>query len=230
MAVAAADPVLRLFVALVPSDAVRRALAREIRHVGEAAPRARLVRPEHMHLTLQFLGAKPASAVPAIEHALRTMARDVAPFRWRLAGLGAFPTRDRSRVVWAGVDPAVGADEVCTLAARVRGALAAVTAAGTEAGDAGPGADGAERFHPHLTLARLDPPQPTPALKSLLTQGTLQDTYIPEVASDLALMVSEFSERFSERNDGSGVRYRALATVPFGAAPSGGSQGTPQRA
>jgi len=70
VAVAAADPVLRLFVALVPSDAVRRALAREIRHVGEAAPRARLVRPEHMHLTLQFLGPtragrKRVTRVPA---------------------------------------------------------------------------------------------------------------------------------------------------------------------
>jgi len=227
VAVAAADPVLRLFVALVPSDAVRRLLAREIRHVGDAAPRARLVRPEHVHLTLHFLGATPASAVPAIEHALRAAARDVAPLPWRLQGLGAFPTRDRPRVVWAGVDPSVGADEVCALAGRVSRALATVDGpSGAEAA----GDVGAERFHPHLTLARLEPPQPPPALKSLLTRGTLQDTYNPEVASDLALMVSEFSERFSERNDGSGVRYRALATVPFGAAPSGGSQGTPQRA
>ena len=72
-----ADGPLRLFLALrLPGD-VLDALARW----GEAElRRGRLVPREHLHVTLAFLGARPASDLPAVVAALREAARGASPF------------------------------------------------------------------------------------------------------------------------------------------------------
>lgn len=199
--------VLRLFVALVPCDAHRARLGEEARRVAALEPAARAVRPDNVHLTLAFLGAVPAAEAETVEGALRGVAASHGPLRVRWAGLGAFPSPHRPRVVWAGVAPGEGDAAVVALARSVEAALAAV----------GHAVDARDRFHPHVTLARLDGPPRRGALEKALTAGTLQSTYEPEVLSDLLLMVSE--------NDGRGVRYRPLASVPLaGAADEGGGR------
>ena len=68
----------RLFVALEPPEPVRRriaALAEELRRgAGQAGDEVRWVRPENVHLTLQFLGAVPDERVAAVEAAVREAA------------------------------------------------------------------------------------------------------------------------------------------------------------
>lgn len=65
------DERLRLFVALpLPDDVVDRLTAWQLRELG--APRgARLVPPENLHVTVAFLGSRPASDVPGIVDVLR---------------------------------------------------------------------------------------------------------------------------------------------------------------
>jgi RNA 2',3'-cyclic 3'-phosphodiesterase len=103
-------------------------------------------RPAPDHVTLAFLGTVDAARAPAIASALRPVAAETAPFEVLLAGLGAFPSRERPRVVWQGVD--VGAAELEALARRTRAALR----------DLVPGVD-RDRFVPHLTLFRVRSPR-----------------------------------------------------------------------
>lgn len=70
------DPTLRLFLALWPDPAARRALAAWM--AGWQWPaRARIVPPEQLHLTLHFLGPVPASRLPALTQGLAVAAEPV---------------------------------------------------------------------------------------------------------------------------------------------------------
>ena len=194
--------VLRLFVALVPCAAHRARLAEEARRWAALEPSARAVAAENLHGTVAFLGAVVGAEADAVAAVVRRVAARHPPFSVTIAGLGAFPSPERPRVVWAGLDAAGdGAARMAAIARDLASALA----------EAGHPVDAAERFHAHVTLARVHGPGCSEALEKALTTGTLQGTYTPEVLSDLLLMVSE--------NDGRGVRYRPLATVPLTGQP-----------
>jgi 2'-5' RNA ligase len=80
------DERLRLFLALRLPGSVRDAVATWAR--SELHKAGRLVEPEHLHVTLAFLGSRPASELPAIVDALRAAAAGAArielePARWR---------------------------------------------------------------------------------------------------------------------------------------------------
>lgn len=93
--------------------------------------------PEGWHLTLAFLGATEPAQVPELAEALAAALDALEPFSVPTGGLGAVPARRAARVLWYGVDDDAG---------RLRRA--------TEAVRAGLGKDAADRFSPHLTLAR----------------------------------------------------------------------------
>jgi 2'-5' RNA ligase len=136
----------RLFVALYP-DAAQRAAIAELQAdlAGDPAlgRRPRWVPPRQAHATLVFLGEVPIECRDDVVAAARRAAARRAPFRWRLEGLGGFPSPRRPRVLWLGV--AEGAEQ----ARALHDALAAELA---EAGLAPPDP---RPFAPHLTLARL---------------------------------------------------------------------------
>jgi 2'-5' RNA ligase len=73
---------------------------------------------------------------------------EVRPFRAALAGLGSFPSRRRGRVLWAGLEDDGGG--LTHLATVLDEALIAEFPVETR------------RFHPHLTVARSDPPLSLP--------------------------------------------------------------------
>lgn len=67
------DARLRLFLALrLPPETVERLAAWQ----AEALSGGRVVPPEHLHLTLAFLGSTPAGRLPAVLEELRAAARD----------------------------------------------------------------------------------------------------------------------------------------------------------
>jgi 2'-5' RNA ligase len=76
------DERLRLFLALrLPDDVVATLAewqARELQGAG------RIVPPEHLHVTLAFLGSRPASELPAITGALGEAAAATRPFELEL--------------------------------------------------------------------------------------------------------------------------------------------------
>jgi len=96
---------VRTFVAIELDDSIRRDLS-EIqsvlqRQMGDRW--IRWVRPEGIHLTLNFLGDVPSGRLDAIGEALARACRDLGSFEVRLGGLGCFPNVQCPRVVWVGL-------------------------------------------------------------------------------------------------------------------------------
>ncbi len=90
----------RLFIAIDLQDQ-----AELIRHLldslRQAGVRGRSVRRDHLHLTLQFLGDVPESALENLRYVLNQTAGQIAPFQLTLSGLGTFGKH--SDLIWLGV-------------------------------------------------------------------------------------------------------------------------------
>ena len=81
----------------------------------------RWVKPSSIHLTLKFLGNIPAAQVEDIALAVAQEVRDEAPITLGAAGLGAFPSRRKPRVIWIGMEGEV--QRLTRIQARVENAL-----------------------------------------------------------------------------------------------------------
>jgi len=143
------DKDVRLFVALDVPDRVREALAELSARLKKTCLSARWMRLESVHITLKFIGEVSLETVEKIRQALGSLPQ-FPPILLRFAGLGFFPNARRPRVFWAGVE---AGPQLATLAGAIEAKL-------------GPLGIPAEKrdFHPHLTLARFEPPQGTQAL------------------------------------------------------------------
>src|SRR5262245_54272097 len=99
---------MRLFIAVDLDDGARAAIAAEqkrlLRAIGDSGGRSsvKAVRPEHMHLTLVFLGeVAEASAAQLTESVREPVAQ--APFDLAFGGIGVFPPRGKPNVLRLGV-------------------------------------------------------------------------------------------------------------------------------
>ncbi|MGC9397970.1 MAG: RNA 2',3'-cyclic phosphodiesterase [Anaerolineae bacterium] len=138
------DKTVRAFVALPLSEDTHRQLDRVQRRLQRDCPpgAVKWVSPEKIHLTLFFLGDVLVERIDALREALTVVARNAAPIKTDIGGLGVFPNPNRARVLWVGVgDPA---EHLALLHLAVNEALAQL---GYEP-DRRP-------FHPHLTLGRV---------------------------------------------------------------------------
>jgi 2'-5' RNA ligase len=184
---------MRLFVAVEIPQAVRRDVARRMARLRDRLPRARWVDPENLHLTLLFLGSVEEAQVPGLAAALRAAFAKHPPLEMRLADGGTFPPRRPARVAWVGME--IPAD------------LAALQADVTAAASASIGFTPEDRpFHPHVTLARCDPPWPRDAADKIAAtfSGTVGQ---PFVVDHGVLFESKMSPR--------GPRYLPVETLPL---------------
>ena len=191
----------RLFVALEPTDPVRRRLATTAadlkRSAGRAADEVRWVQAENVHLTLQFLGAVPDERVAAIEAAVREAAAGSRVLSLEVKGAGGFPNARRPRVVWVGVQ-----GDLPALAALVQDLGRRLAPLGF--------APEARPFSPHHTLGRAREGRGAPGLAGALAVAA-QGEGAPWRAAEVVLFESHLSPR--------GPRYEALARAPLGGDP-----------
>lgn len=139
---------LRLFVAVEIPEVVKDAVEAAFAPWREAFPKARWVPRENQHVTLKFLGRTWPRLVEWVPEQVGPAAADVSQFTARLRGVGSFPSAKRGRALWAGFEDV---DPIAELAAEIEAALA----------DEFPTEK--RPFHPHLTVARSDPPLKLPA-------------------------------------------------------------------
>jgi 2'-5' RNA ligase len=180
------DP-LRLFFGLELEDELRAELAAALEQVRQLCPRARVSRAEKLHITLAFLGARPAAQVPALVDLMRERASTTPRFALSVRGAGTFGSRG-ARVLWAGVR---GELEVAT---RLAGQLA-------QAGGVTP----SRPWSPHITLARARgrADRTLPAAAEALGERE----FGPLNAREVVLFESRPAER--------GVEYVALDRAPL---------------
>jgi 2'-5' RNA ligase len=135
---------LRLFVAVELPHEVRRMLIDTMDSLKRTVrtDALRWVRPEGIHVTLEFLGSTPEDRLPLIHTALRLGVRTAEPFDVTPLGVGSFGGRGSLRVIWVGLGGDGGA--LAALAERVEHAMEPL------------GYPREERvFNAHLTLARV---------------------------------------------------------------------------
>jgi 2'-5' RNA ligase len=197
---------IRAFLALSFSLPVTRRIADEAAKLKapfeEAGLRVTWVPAANLHVTLLFLGGIEEELVEGIAGRLRRVAAGIAPFEMRARGWGAFPSLERPRVLWAGVDagPALG-----ELAKGAREAMLGL-------GIALDPDDDKRGFHPHVTVGRVkDGHGPVPAV--FREAGGLD--FGSSAASEIVVYESAPVSR--------GVEYRVRARVPLGASPASAS-------
>ena len=149
----------RVFLAVEVPEAVRDALTAPLNALQPLLEAIRTNPVERIHLTLHFLGHLPRSDVERLQRALPPRVARHQHFRLTAEGVGAFPDIRRPRVLWAGI---AGAD------------LPRLIALQADLGDAlrKAGVTLEDRFHPHLTLARVPRPLKAPERELLRDWST----------------------------------------------------------
>ncbi|HEX2728218.1 MAG TPA: RNA 2',3'-cyclic phosphodiesterase [Rubrobacteraceae bacterium] len=131
---------VRAFAAIFPPRGIQEALHRAALAlpVEEAV---RYVRPENIHLTMKFLGDVQPERLAGVEETLASVGERHEPFEVALAGVGAFPSMRRGRVLWVGVSE--GSERLSEIATDMEDVLESL---------------GFERepraYRPHATLGR----------------------------------------------------------------------------
>lgn len=131
----------RIFAAVPVNDAVRAIMQHVQNKLKTHAWAVRWVDPRLAHITLRFYGDTNVSAVSDIHGSLADVAACHESMLFQTGGVGAFPSVNRARVLWLGLDGDV---------TRLRALVTDINATG----DADPG-NGKRSFKPHVTLARL---------------------------------------------------------------------------
>jgi len=98
-------------------------------------------RPENLHVTLKFLGAVARARLTRLAERLDALASAQRRFTIEYAGVDAFPSAARPRVLWIGAR----APELATLAVAVDVVSVETCAIEPER----------RAYHPHLTLGRV---------------------------------------------------------------------------
>lgn len=132
---------LRCFFAVFPPAATREAIVAAVEGMPPLAG-FRPARAAQLHLTLVFLGDRPASQLADLAGAARGAAGTHDPFDLELRGLGGFPSLERPRVLYLGCP--VGGEALASLQSALLAALGSRL---------GPTDD--RPFRAHLTLGRL---------------------------------------------------------------------------
>lgn len=184
---------MRLFVALNLPDDVRARIDAELLEPLRSSTRGvRWVRPEMLHVTLAFLGERSDTEAREASRVVDDLARGRAPLRVTLRGLGAFPSVDRPRVVWLGLDDPTSVRQLHRAFERERARL-------------GVPAEG-RAYHPHVTLGRV--PGESPTLTAALAQGLpLHDFQADVTLASVDLMRSETTP--------AGLHYSVVNAAPF---------------
>lgn len=95
---------IKAFIACDIPDLVRKKCAQIQSQLAEDLPMVRWVKPEHMHITLVFLGEISDQQLWEACSMTRKAASVFPEFSFTLKGLGCFPNPRRPRVLWMGVD------------------------------------------------------------------------------------------------------------------------------
>jgi RNA 2',3'-cyclic 3'-phosphodiesterase len=115
---------IRTFVAFDLDRSLRRAGRAIIQRMAPAGSLVKWVDPENLHLTLKFLGDVPETELYAVCRAVERAVGELEPFRVECRGVGAFPSVERPRTIWLGVEDPEG--RMVDLQARVEQQLGAL--------------------------------------------------------------------------------------------------------
>ena len=167
---------VRCFVAIEIPQPIQMLLKNVQTRLQSDLRKASWTKSGNFHLTLKFLGDVHSERIDDVSNVIQNVADVQVPFSIAFGGIGAFPNLYRPRVLWMGVKQ--GTSIVSRLAKTVNLELKQL------------GFPIDNRFHPHLTLARLRTPVNLEPLKNMLRQYDRIDRAVVNVKA-ITLMRSE---------------------------------------
>ncbi len=170
---------MRLFLAINPSNDVRRELHAAAVALRESAPELAWIPEPRLHFTLKFLGEQPDDRLDDFQAALAHVASQHRELLMTLGGVGAFPNFRRARVIWIGV----------TNEPRLELLHHDIELAFQELGLDVEG----RPFRPHVTLARVDTPLPVERARELSRAARTTDYQTQFIVHSVDLMRSDLS-------------------------------------
>jgi 2'-5' RNA ligase len=183
---------MRLFVGVPIPNPAREQILTLLARLREGGWPVRWVHDEGLHMTLKFFGEVAPERLDVIQEALRFAAAGAGAQALQLGELGAFPSRNRPRILWVGVEAPASLE---LLQDRIERGCEAI----------GFPPEGAP-FQPHVTLGRVKEGHRLPA-------GGLEDhadgfEQVPFVAEQLVLYESLLTT--------GGPRYESRLTLDLG--------------
>ncbi|MEM5778012.1 MAG: RNA 2',3'-cyclic phosphodiesterase [Candidatus Aenigmatarchaeota archaeon] len=146
----------------------------------------KFVEPENLHFNLKFF--KDLKDVDQLKNILTDISLQLNPFEIKIAGIGAFPSKNYVRVIWLGVKD--GYQNLVSLAKIIDTSLERL------------GVKSEERFVPHLTLGRVRSGKNKNEIKILLKElenieiGEMKVNEIILFQSNLSPFGPEYKELF----------------------------------
>ena len=117
-----------------------------------------------MHLTLKFLGETPKDQVPFIERIIKEIAKKHSSFELGTEKLGAFPSKERPRVIFLELR-----DEKGALPSLFQDLEEKLTVLGFKKEE--------RAFHPHLTFGRMRSHKGKEGLKNIWEKEKLKSNF-----------------------------------------------------
>lgn len=156
---------------------------------GQKELEMRWTPPENFHVTVVFIGESSKEEIPLIEEKMRQVAAHHAPLTLKIAGIGAFPTDQSSRVIWLGVQNSKNLR-------RLQAELAQEITNRDH-----------QEFSPHLTIGRLRNPHSTKDLISPFVRKSIGKVQV----SEIVLYESIAKQAFPT--------YRPIVSIPLTGEP-----------
>jgi RNA 2',3'-cyclic 3'-phosphodiesterase len=184
---------LRLFIAIELTNEIRSAVAGLQGELRNAAPQAKWVRAENLHVTLKFLGPTEPDKLVAIQNALGSL-RNPEPGVLHFHGLGFFPNEKRPRVFWMGMKASPNLPPLVEAIDHAMHKLGFPLET--------------RPFAPHLTLARFEPAGLPAKLGTAVTENSTRN-FGSLIAREFHLIESKLKP--------TGAEYTTVQSFPFAA-------------
>ena len=147
---------IRTFIAIPVPESVFKLQSNLKNTISEKMGKVRWVKRDQLHITLKFVGDTPEESIDDVRGAINIIADNTKPFEIFIQGTGCFPKIERPRVMWIGLNGALG--QLNQLVKNIHNSLDPIGFPKDE-----------KEFNPHITMARARYPQKkTPDISSFL--------------------------------------------------------------
>ena len=186
---------IRSFIAIKLAPDVNRHSTRMLQRLRQSNDGIKWVPTDNLHLTLKFLGDVDNTEVPDVCNVIHKVCSHHPPFHLDFGGTGAFPSIERPRILYAGINDASGA--LTKIVSQLETSLA-------ELGFKQEPRD----YVPHLTLGRT-------RSTSRMANSDVMERLAAEEETELGGMLVSSLQLVASFLDKSGPTYQIMDTIPL---------------
>ncbi|MCA9141083.1 MAG: RNA 2',3'-cyclic phosphodiesterase [Planctomycetales bacterium] len=184
---------IRSFISIPITPAITSAAIKIIKTLKPHDDGIKWVPTDNLHLTLKFLGEVDNVEIPEVCKTIRRVTETIEPFELHFSGTGGFPSAEKPRIVYAGIDDPSG--NLVTLVSGLEKQLA------------GLGFKPEPRdYTPHLTLGRTRSNSRRAGSELVDAMAALGNVNLGEMVVDEVHLMASFLDK-------AGPTYQVMDTI-----------------